>query len=141
MERTSEALTLDEIVEINRQQIEFFGGLFLPPENFHNRSSLEYALESLDAEVFGQPMCPTLADKAALLGFTIIQSHVFHDGNKRTALSSIRVLLLLNGLDLDLETDTVDQIALDYCIEIADSRRTKEDFSDWIAERMIPSDV
>ena len=140
MESSSETLTLDEIVEINRQQINFYGGLFLPPENLHNKASLEYALESLDAEVFGQPMCPTLADKAAMLGYTIIQSHVFHDGNKRTALSSIRVLLLLNGLDLDIETETIDQAALEFCIEVADSERTKEDLADWIEERMIPGE-
>jgi hypothetical protein len=58
VESSSETLTIEEIVEINRQQIEGFGGLFLPFGNFHNRSSLEYALDILDAELFGTLLYP-----------------------------------------------------------------------------------
>jgi death-on-curing protein len=114
-----------------------FGGLFLPPNNFHNRSSLEYALDTLNVEVFGQPMHRTIAEEAAFLGYTIIKGHVFNDGNKRTALSAIRVFLLLNGLDLNIETESVDEGALNFCVEFADSLRTREELVDWIDERLI----
>lgn len=67
-----------------------FGGLFVPPNNCHNRDSLEYALEAVDAVSFGQELYPSLSDKAALLAFKIIKNHVFHDGNKRTAITVCR---------------------------------------------------
>jgi death-on-curing protein len=135
---TSEALTIDEIVEINRQQIEMFGGLFLPVDNLRNRNSLEYAVEAMDAVAFDQELYPTLQDKAALLACTIIEDHVFHDGSKRTALAACRVFLLLNGFDLALETGVVDQEAMNIAIEIADSLKTREQFAEWVFERMHP---
>lgn len=136
MESIGETLTIDEIVEINRQQIETFGGLFLPVNNFHNQASLEYALEALDAVSFGKELYPTLAEKAALLVFTIIQTHVFHDGNKRTAMSVSRVFLLLNGYDLEIETEAIDQGAMDIAIDIANSALDRDALVEWINERM-----
>lgn len=109
MERTSETLTLDEVVEVNRQQIQMFGGLFLPVNNLHNQASLEFALEATDGELFGGVLYPSLAEKAASLAWCIITNHVFQDGNKRTAISVCRIFLLLNGFDLEIETETVDQ--------------------------------
>ena len=140
MGRISETLTIDEVVEINRQQIDTFGGLFLPENNFHNQASLEYALEALDAASFEQDLYPSLAEKAALLVNTIIRHHVFHDGNKRTAMTVCRVFLLLNGYDLQIETDSVDADAMNTAIDIANSKRETEDLISWINERMRPMD-
>ena len=141
MGSTSEALTLEEIVEINRLQIEMFGGLFASEDNLRNRGSLEYALEAADAVSFGRELYPTLQEKAALLACTIIQNHVFHDGNKRTALAACRVFLLLNGFDLELEQGVVDEDAMNIAIDLADSLKTREDFVEWVFERMSPLDI
>lgn len=141
MARISESLNIDEIVEINRQQVIAFGGLFLPyNNNFHNRSSLEYALEAVDGEMFGNVFYPTLESKAAFLAFSIINNHVFHDGNKRTGLMVCRVFLLLNGSDLQLLTDESDEDAMEACANIAKSEINLEQFTEWVRNRMPDSD-
>jgi death-on-curing protein len=138
VERISETLTFDEVVEINRQQIDMFGGLFVPPNNCHNQDSLEYALEAVDAVSFGQELYPSLPDKAALLAFKIIKNHIFHDGNKRTAITVCRVFLLLNGYDLEIEINGVDQAAINIAIDVANSVVNRERLAEWISERMQP---
>ena len=105
-------------------------------DNFHNQGSLEYALGAMDAVSFGQELYPSLADKAALLAYTIIQNHVFHDGNKRTAISASRVFLLLNGFDLEIQQDVVDQEAVNIALDVANSVIGREELADWIASRM-----
>jgi len=134
--RASETLTIDEVVELNRQQIDLFGGLFLGANNFHNQASLEYALEAMNADSFGQELYPGLADKAALLAYTIIQNHVFHDGNKRTAISATRIFLLLNGFDLEIQQEVVDQEAVSVALDVANSVLGREELAEWIASKM-----
>ncbi len=136
MERTSETLTIDEVIEINRQQIDLFGGFRVTETNLRNRDSLEFALDSVDAVSFGQVLYPTLADKASMLGYTIIKSHVFHDGSKRTAIAVCRIFLLLNGFDLAIETQTIDEEAMEMFIQVANSECEREELTAWIEERM-----
>lgn len=50
--------------------------------------------------VFGKEQFKTLHDKAAVYFQSIIQYHVFVDGNKRTALASAARFLYLNGYHL-----------------------------------------
>jgi len=140
VERISETLTIDEIVEMNRQQIDMFGGLFLPVNNFHNGESLEYALEAIDASPFGKVMFPTLPEKAAYLAFSIITNHVFHDGNKRTAIATCRLFLLVNGFDLEIEQETVDAGAMEIACDVANNLADHSDLTSWVSERMRPLD-
>lgn len=141
MERVSETLTIEEVIEINRRQIELFGGSFFSESNLRNRESLEFALDAIDAASFGQVLYPRLSDKASMLGFNIISSHVFFDGNKRTAMTVCRIFLLLNGFDLEIQKDVVDQEAMDICIAMADSKLDREGFASWIEERMTPLSI
>lgn len=81
-------LTKDFIVELNKMTIKENGGHFLPPDNFLHGEQLDYLIEMIDAEMFGQPLYPSFADKAALYMFNVISSYIFQDGNKRTGLTS-----------------------------------------------------
>ena len=138
MGSTSESLTLEEVVEINRRQIDMFGGLFLPANNLHNGDSLAFALEAVDAVSFGRELYPTLHEKVAFLIYSIIQNHIFHDGNKRTAMTVGRVYLLMYGYDLEIEKDVVDQDAMNVAIDVADSKKSRDDLAEWIREWMSP---
>ncbi len=137
MGRISETLTFEEVVELNRQQIAAYGGSFYEPDNCRNKGSLSFALETIDGSSFGVEHYPHLSDKAAHLAFTIIRSHVFMDGNKRTAISLIRVFLLINGFDIEIQTETIDQAALDIALEVANKKIGRKDLSAWIAKRII----
>jgi death-on-curing protein len=93
-------LTLEEIVRLNELTIKRHGGHFVPPHNFLHPEALDYLVETVGAELFGEPLYPTVADKAALYLFNIISNHIFQDGNKRTGLASALAFLYRNGYDL-----------------------------------------
>lgn len=134
MVRASQALTLKEIVEINRRMIESFGGFFVPPENFENRGSLEHALEKMDVVLFGQELYPTVPKKAAALGWTIIAGHVFKDGNKRTGMMSCALFLDLNGYQLLKGYDDPEAIAV--ALRIASDGLSEAEFAEWVVVRV-----
>lgn len=103
MGRVSNKITLAQIIQINRQMIHTFGGIFFEADqNLLKRGSLEYALEEIDAVLFGEELHPNLFEKAATLIYKIIIGHVFHDGNKRTGLATGQLLIMMNGYDLPL---------------------------------------
>ena len=60
-----------------------------------DRGLLESPLEFIvDDEYY-----PSLADKLTHLVYSLVKNHGFNDGNKRTALASGALLLMLNGYD------------------------------------------
>lgn len=93
-------LQFDDIVLINEMSVKQHGGNFIPPHNFLHEESLRYVLESVGAEMFGEPLYPSISDKAAVYMFSIISNHVFQDGNKRTGLEAALLFLRLNGWKL-----------------------------------------
>lgn len=92
------ALGIPEIQILNKAVIDEFGGIYIEEDgNFHNRGSLEHIIEAILFPMFGQELYPAIAGKIAAIAQVIITRHVFHDGNKRTALAAIEALACLNG--------------------------------------------
>ena len=48
----------------------------------------------------GDDLYPTLAEKAAAVGFSLINNHRFVDGNKRIGHAVVEAMLMLNGFEL-----------------------------------------
>lgn len=137
MAETSETLSLDELVEINRQAIDAFGGSFYAGDNnLINPGTLIYTLDSLDAEVFGNELYPAIEEKAAVLGWNIIAKHVFHDGNKRTGILACITFLELNGYDLQVSFEDIDAEVVNICEGIAKQKISLEVFTNWIKNRI-----
>jgi len=86
------------IIQINRQMITKYGGLFVGKDNLKNPGSLDWVLDAIQYPIFGCDKYPSLLHKAAQLGWIINAGHVFNDGNKRT--SNMSVLLFLAANDL-----------------------------------------
>lgn len=63
-------------------------------------TKMRYVLESVAAEMFGEPLYPTVTDKATVHMFSIISNRIFSDGNKRTGLEANLLFLWLNGFGL-----------------------------------------
>lgn len=55
-----------DITLFNKRTVETHGGNFMPPNNFLHEENLDYLLEAVQAEMFGEPLYPTIADKAAV---------------------------------------------------------------------------
>jgi death-on-curing protein len=95
-------------VLINRRTIDAHGGNRVPPENFLHESVIDYTIEAVKVSVFGKPMYPTLADKAAFYMFQIVTGHVFQDGNKRTGLEAALAFLQINGANLRNDLSSIE---------------------------------
>lgn len=95
-----EYFSKNQIISRNKGTVIRHGGNFVLPHNLLHEEPLDYLVETVQAEMFGQPLYPTVADKAALYMFSIISNHVFQDGNKRTGLALALVFIELNGFTL-----------------------------------------
>ena len=85
----------------------------------------------------GAELYPTLVDKAAALGFSLIQGHPFIDGNKRIGHAAMEVFLVLNGFELRASIDEQEAVVL----ALAAGNMTREVFADWIRQHANPLDA
>jgi death on curing protein len=69
-------LDKEDIVLINRQTVESHGGNYMLPSNFLHESNLDYLLEAVQAEMFEEPLYPSITDKAAVYCYNIICNHI-----------------------------------------------------------------
>ncbi len=126
MAETGGALELPryrDILNLNRRHIETTGGEWVAPDNVRNAGSLRWVLEAIQHPLFGSQRYPTLAEKAALLAWIIIDGHVFFDGCKRTGMAALEMVLWRNGYELQASGDQIIEIALRI------ARRAEEPFS------------
>jgi death-on-curing protein len=100
-------LTKEEIIRLNKRTLDRHGGHYLPPLNLLHESALDYLVETVEAEMFGEPLYPELWDKAGLYFFNIISNHIFQDGNKRTGLAAALTFLLRNAYVLQEQLQSV----------------------------------
>lgn len=85
---------------IHEALIKRYGG----SHGIHNQGLLESAVFRPQSSVFGQDAYPTLFEKCAVLGYSLIQNHPFADGNKRTGFAAMHLMLLINGYDITSTT-------------------------------------
>ncbi len=55
--------------------------------------------------MFGQDLYPTYFEKVTALCFSLLKSHGFNDGNKRTALEVTKAMLIKKGYEEILASD------------------------------------
>lgn len=65
---------------------------------YRNMALLESAAARPFQTAFGEEIHPGLLAKGAALFHSLITNHPFEDGNKRTAVTSLQVFLLANGV-------------------------------------------
>ena len=75
-------LLKEEITFLNKNNVSRFGGNFVPPNNFLHENYLDYLVEIVDAELFGEKMYPEIYQKASIYLYNIIANHIFTDGKK-----------------------------------------------------------
>ena len=127
-------LTPNEIILINRKMTLHFGGLFLYPDNIHNRNAFDYLIEAVQAKVFGRELYPDISNKAAAYIFNIICNHIFIDGSKRTGLEAALLFLEKNNFILKFEVTNQELISL--ALEIAEGQKDFESVVNWFSSRI-----
>ena len=74
-----------------------------------------------------------LYDKAAQLCYGIANNHPFTDGNKRTALHSMYVYLIINGFDIPASQQEVENLI----INVAAGNMTNVELAYWLEKNTI----
>ena len=128
-------LNHDNIIAINKATIAAHGGNFVPPQNVLHAENLAYLVEIVDAELFGEPLYPTVAAKAAVYFHHIICNHIFTDGNKRTGLSAAMIFLNLNGYEIS--QNTVEEVVYDFTIATANGEVDLAACQNWFAAQVV----
>lgn len=129
-------LDKEDIVFINRRTVAEHGGNFIAPHNFLHEENLDYLVEAVQAEMFGEPLSPTLTDKAAVYCYNIIDNHIFSDGNKRTGLESALAFLKLNGKRLSHSLPQNDLYS--FILKVASGQSSLDECRTWFAEHVVP---
>ena len=124
-----------DVILINKLTIEDVGGNFVPPYNFLHESNLDYLIEIVDVEMFGDKMYPTISQKAGLYMYNIIANHIFQDGNKRTGLESALLFLQLNNYDL--KSSVTNAILTEFTLSVAAGKKSLEEAQKWLEESIV----
>lgn len=130
--RPIQYLEKEVITRINYLTIMDVGGNFVPPMNFLHEENLDYLVEAVQAEMFGEPLYPEAHHKAGLYFFNIICNHIFQDGNKRTGLEAALLFLQLNGFDLVV----ADDLLTNFTLSVATGEHSLEEVQAWFDEHI-----
>ncbi len=122
-------LTLEQVLILHNRVIEQSGGSI----GIRDKGILESALAQPYMTYGGQELYPTLIEKVAALGFSLINNHPFVDGNKRIGHAVVEVTLLMNCYEIQAEVDTQEAIIL----AIAASDLSKESFLEWLQNHVV----
>lgn len=150
-------LSKHNILELNKATIQAHGGNFTPPNNLLKESNLDYLIDAIDAEMFGQPLYPEIYDKAALYLFNIATGHIFIDGNKRTGLAAATIFLQANRHDISIQFEEEieidfserakyeeiknlnrDEVIYDFVIKVASGESSLEECQEWFKNNIVP---
>jgi death-on-curing protein len=118
-------LTLAEVLQLHRYVLEATGG----GAGLRDQGGLASAVAQPQMTFGGEDLYPTLADKAAALGFSLVQNHPFVDGNKRVGHAALETFLVLNGHELSADVDEQERVFL----AVAAGTLDRPGFTAWVA--------
>jgi len=119
---------LDEVVlAVHDEQLVVHGGL----SGIRDRGAVESAL-ARPRNLVVYEACDDVARLAAAYAYGITRNHGFADGNKRTALVTADLFLMLNGYEL--VSSPVDNVLT--ILGVADGTLSEEKLTSWIRENI-----
>jgi death-on-curing protein len=117
-------LTLGEVLALHRRILAESGGR----AGVRDLGAIASALSQPRVSVEGQDAYPTLLDKAAALGFSLIRNHGFIDGNKRIAHAAMDVFLVMNGMEIRAPVDEQER----FMLSLAAGKVSRESLTEWL---------
>lgn len=117
-------LSRDKVLKLHKIISDETGG----DPNVRDIGLLESALESAYATFGGEELYPTVEEKAARIGFSLISNHAFVDGNKRIGMYVLLIFLEVNSKDICPTNEEVARVG----IAVASGEMKYEELLDWI---------
>ena len=119
-------LTLDDALEVHRDQIERYGGTLGVRDN----GLLESALAAPQSGFGGHYLHADLFEMASAYLFHLVQNHPFLDGNKRVGAAAALTFLAMNGI----ETKIPNQALVQMVLSVAQGRTEKMAIADFFRQ-------
>jgi len=119
-------ILLDDILKVHQFSITKFGG----GDGVREMSALESAIARPFQTYDGKELYPTIFEKAAALGESLITNHPFIDGNKRTGFLAIFSLLENEGYILTASQEE----AYNFIIKISTGAIKFEQIVEWLKQ-------
>lgn len=123
-------LSLAEVLDLYDRVLVAGGG----SSAIRDLGALESALAQPRATFDNVELYPSLIEKAAALGFSLIRNHPFVDGNKRIGHAALEVFLVLNGQQINASVDDGERTILG----VAAGSIGRDEFAQWIREHLEP---
>jgi death-on-curing protein len=101
-------LTVENVLTVHRRVVEEFGG----DTGLRDRGLLESAVAMPRSTFGGEELHTDLAEQAAAYFFHLCANHPFVDGNKRVAVATAELFLLVNDHELVADDDSVEELAM-----------------------------
>jgi death-on-curing protein len=120
-------LAMEKVRQLHRMMTDATGG----DPGLRDVNLLDSALESAFQTFGGEELYPTVEEKAARLGFSLIANHAFVDGNKRIGVFVMLIFLEINGVSLVLDDEDVIRVGLD----VAAGKMKYDALLAWIREK------
>ena len=112
-------LSVDELIQINREMVEAFGGM----QGVRDRGPLEAAAARPQSDYYQD-----IIEEGAAFVKSLLQNHSFLDGNKRTAITATAVFYEINGYSFRF----IDRELYDWLITLYDQGKvTKQGLELW----------
>ena len=121
--------TVQDIHELHTQ----LEDVFVLSSGVRDENLLASAVNTPFQTFMGNDLYPSIYDKAAQLCYGIANNHPFTDGNKRTALHSMYVYLIINGYDITATQQEVEKLIID----VAAGRMHNIELSKWLQHNTI----
>lgn len=121
-------LSLAEVLALHARVLASSGGA----AGIRDLGRVQAALAQPMATFDGNELYPTMVEKAAALGFSLIQGHPFVDGNKRVGHAAMEVFLVLNGFEVVASVDEQESVVL----AAAAGSSSREALTEWLQKRV-----
>ena len=125
-------LGLGDILELYRRIMEETGGA----TGVRDLNGLQSALAQPRMTFEGNDLYPSVAAKAAALGFSLIMNHPFLDGNRRVGHAAMELFLLMNGQEIAAAVDEQQEAIL----RVAKGEMRREEFLNWLELHMVATE-
>lgn len=123
-------LSLDEVLEIQEQQIERYGG----SPGLRDAAGLESAIATPQATFGGEFLHASIPAMAAAYLFHLCQNHPFLDGNKRVGVNAAITFLLMNNWEPTFDEEELVEVVL----SVASGRLGKQQLIEAFESRCNP---
>jgi death-on-curing protein len=123
------SVEVDQIITFHKKIIRATGG----SDGVRDRTVIESAINKAFATFDGIDLYESIYKKISVITYSLIKNHGFVDGNKRTGVSTMLLLLKINNIIINYSQMELVELGL----KIAESKVNEEDIEQWIIRHQV----